>query len=82
MRTVTRAELRELSLVNFPAYDNARVLAVRQAAERGPDDEPVDDESPAEDVDGLLAVRLKLLHVELESRKFCSTPGSLAGIAL
>ena len=83
VRTVTRAELRELSLVNFPAYDNARVLAVRQATEGGPDDDtPVDDESPAEDVDGLLGVRLKLLHVELASRKFCSTPGSYAGISL
>jgi HK97 family phage prohead protease len=30
-RTVTNAALRETSLVNFPAYDGARVLAVRAA---------------------------------------------------
>lgn len=32
-RTVTKAALRETSLVNFPAYDGARVLAVRAAQE-------------------------------------------------
>jgi HK97 family phage prohead protease len=41
-RTVTRAALRETSLVNFPAYDGARVLAVRAAQhEAAAEPEPV-----------------------------------------
>lgn len=76
-RTVTRAELRELSLVNFPAYDNARVLAVRSAQDI-PDE---DDTDPVEsdDTAGLAGVRLQLLRAELVGRQLLSTPRIHAG---
>lgn len=75
-RTVTRAELRELSLVNFPAYDNARVLAVRSA--QGPDEDDTD-EVPSDDTTDLVGVRLQLLRAELVGREFLSTPRIHAG---
>lgn len=75
-RTVTRAELRELSLVNFPAYDNARVLAVR-SAQHDPDED--DTEVLSDDTAGLVGVRLQLLRAELVGRQLLSTPGIHAG---
>lgn len=34
-RTITRAQLHEVSIVNFPAYDDARIASVRAASVRG-----------------------------------------------
>lgn len=61
-RSVQRANLHEISLVNFPAYDAARITAVRQAA-----DVPVE---PAEPVAGhrLHVLRLQMLDRELAER--------------
>lgn len=75
-RTITRAELRELSIVNFPAYDNARVLAVRAA--QGDPDEDGPDEVPSDMAD-LTGVRLQLLRAELVGRQLLSTPRIHAG---
>lgn len=59
-RQIERARLHEVSLVNFPAYDNARVTAVRAAA-----DVPIEADQPAP---ALHIYRLQLLRRELAAK--------------
>ncbi len=61
-RTVTRANLHEISLVNFPAYDRARVTAVREATDV-PQPDP-------EKVTNLHVYRLQFLSRELADRAY------------
>lgn len=62
VRSISRAHLHEVSLVNFPAFDDARVESVRQASIIDPDDDSVSDVTA-------VRLRLKLLHLELVGRR-------------